>query len=66
MKRGREYFLKNSKEIYTGKEIGELAEECDAKFNTESVISIELSDVTQDELSKWGYPSAKLLPIPGK
>ena len=59
-------FLKNSKEIYTGKEIGELAEECDAKFNTESAISIELSDVTQDNLTEWGYPSSKLLPIPGK
>ena len=59
-------FLKNSKEIYTGKEIGKLAEECDAKFNTESVISIELSDVTQDELKEWGFPDAKLLPIPSK
>ena len=49
-----------------GKEIGELAEECDAKFNTESVISIELNDVTQDELKKWGFPDSKLLPIPGK
>jgi len=59
-------FLKNSKEIYSGKEIGELAEECDAKFNTKSVISIELADVTQDDLNKWGYPNSKLLPIPGK
>jgi len=59
-------FLKNSKEIYSGKEIGELAEECDAKFNTKSVISIELADVTPDDLKKWGYPDSKLLPIPGK
>jgi len=59
-------FLKNSKEIYSGKEIGELAEECDAKFNIKSVISIELADVTQDKLKKWGYPDSKLLPIPGK
>ena len=64
--KGDRIFLKDSKEIYTGKEIGELAEECDAKFNTESVISIELSDVTPDELKEWGYPDAKLLPIPGK
>ena len=48
------------------KEIGELAEECDAKFNTKSVISIELAGVTQDDLKKWGYPDSKLLPIPGK
>ena len=64
--KGDRIFLKNSKEIYTGKEIGELAEECDAKFNTESTISIELSDVTQDDLEKWGFPNSKLLPIPGK
>ena len=66
IEKGERIFLKNSKEIYTGKEIGKLAEECDAKFNTESVISIELADVTQDELKQWGYPDAKLLPIPGK
>jgi len=59
-------FLKNSKEIYSGKEIGELAEECDAKFNIKSVISIELAVVTQEDLKKWGYPDSKLLPIPGK
>ena len=61
IEKGERIFLKNSKEIYTGKEIGKLAEECDAKFNTESVISIELADVTQDELKQWGYPDAKLL-----
>jgi len=66
IEKGERIFLKNSKEIYIGKEIGKLADECDAKFNTESVISIELADVTQDELKQWGYPDAKLLPIPGK
>ena len=66
IEKGERIFLKNSKEIYTGKEIGELAEECDAKFNTNSTISIELSDVTQDDLEKWGFPNSKLLPIPGK
>jgi len=25
-----------------------------------------LSDVTQDNLTEWGYPNSKLLPIPGK
>ena len=66
IEKGERIFLKNSKEIYSGKEIGELAEEWDAKFNTESVISIELSDVTQNDLKEWGYPDSKLLPIPGK
>ena len=66
IEKGERIFLKNSKEIYTGKEIGELAEEFDAKFNIKSDISIELADVTQDELNEWGSPNSKLLPIPGK
>ena len=66
IEKGERIFLKNSKEIYTGKEIGELAEEFDAKFNINSVTSIELADVTQDELNEWSYPNSKLLPIPGK
>jgi len=65
MEKGERIFLKNSKEIYTGKEIGELAIEFEAKFNTESIINIELEDVTQDELREWGFPDSKLLPIPG-
>ena len=47
------------------KEIAELAIEFEAKFNTESIINIELEDVTQDELKEWGFPNSKLLPIPG-
>ena len=66
IEKGERIFLKNSKEIYTGKEIGELAEEFDSKFNINSVTSIELADVTQDELNEWGYPNSKLIPIPGK
>ena len=66
VEKGDRIFLKNSKEIYTGKEIGELAEVCDAEFNTKSVISIELTGATQEELKEWGYPASKLLPIPGK
>ena len=66
VEKGDRIFLKNSKEIYTGKEIGKLAEVCDAEFNTKSVISIELTDATQEELKEWGYPASKLLPIPGK
>jgi len=59
-------FFKNSKEFYSGNDLVVLAEECDAIFNTKSVISIELAAVTQDDLKKWGYPDSKLLPIPGK
>jgi len=65
IEKGERIFLKNSKEIYAGKEIGELAMEFDAKFNTESIINIELEDVTQDELRECGFPDSKLLPISG-
>ena len=59
-------FLDGSKEIYAGKDIAELARALDERFDTTSVISIELEDVTQEQLKEWGYPDAKLLPIPGK
>ena len=52
--------------LRAGKEIAELARALDEKFDTTSVISIELEDVTQEQLKEWGYPDAKLLPIPGK
>ena len=59
-------FLDGSKEIYAGKDIAELARALDERFDTTSVVSIELEDVTQEQLKEWGYPDAKLLPIPGK
>ena len=65
MEKGERIFLNNSEEIYAWKEIAELAMEFEAKFNTESIINIELEDVTQDELRGWGFPDSKLLPIPG-
>ena len=66
IEKGERIFLDGSKEIYEGKEIAELARALDEKFDTSSVISIELEDATQEQLKEWGYPDAKLLPIPGK
>jgi hypothetical protein len=66
IEKGDRIFLDGSKEIYTGKEIAELARVLDERFNTTSVISIELEDATQEQLREWGYPDSKLLPIPGK
>ena len=66
IEKGERIFLDGSKEIYEGKEIAELARALDEKFDTSSVISMELEDATQEQLKKWGYPDAKLLPIPGK
>ena len=66
IEKGERIFLDGSKEIYTGKDIAELARALDQKFDTTSVISIELENATQDQLKEWGYPDSKLLPIPGK
>ena len=66
IEKGERIFLEGSKEIYGGKEIADLANALNEKFHTKSVISIELDDVTRDELNEWGYPDSKLLPIPGK
>ena len=66
IEKGERIFLDGSKEIYAGKEIADLARALDEKFDTTSVISIELEGVTQEQLKEWGYPDAKLLPIPGK
>jgi len=66
IEKGERVFLDGSKEIYAGKDIAELARALDERFDTTSVISIELEDVTQEQLKEWGYPDSKLLPIPGK
>jgi len=66
MEKGDRIFLKESKEIFSGEEIAELAKELDAKFKTNSIITIEFQDITEEEQKKAGLPEAKLLPIPGK
>jgi hypothetical protein len=66
IEKGERIFLDGSKEIYAGKDIAELARALDERFDTTSVVSIELEDVTQEQLEEWGYPASKLLPIPGK
>ena len=66
IEKGERVFLDGSKEIYAGKDIAELARALDERFDTTSVISIELEDVTQEQLKEWGYPDSKMLPIPGK
>ena len=66
MEKGERIFLKDSKEIYGSKEIGDLAKEMEIKFNTKAIISLEFEDITQEQLKEVGLPEAKLLPIPGK
>jgi len=66
MTKGDRILLKDSKEIYASKDIGELAKEMETKFNTKAIISLEFEDLTTDQLKEAGLPEAKLLPIPGK
>jgi len=64
MEKGERIFLKGSKEIYSSKDIGDLAKEMESKFNTKAIISLEFEDLTTEQLTEAGLPEAKLLPIP--
>ncbi|MFQ5440396.1 MAG: hypothetical protein ACE5DL_02930 [Nitrosopumilaceae archaeon] len=65
MEKGERIFLKDSKEIYSGKEIAALAKEMEVKFNTKAIITLEFRDLSQEEMKEGGLPESKLLPIPG-
>jgi len=64
--KGGRIFLAGSKEIYSGKEIGQLAKDMESRFKLRGIISIEFSNVTEEERKKSGLADSKLLPIPGK
>ena len=66
MEKGERVFLKDSKEIYSGKEIADLAKELESKFNSKAVITIEFLDISEKEQKDAGLPEEKLLPIPTK
>ena len=64
MEKGDRIILKDSKEIFSAKDISDLAKEMEAKFNTKATISLEFEGITSEELKEAGLPEAKLLPIP--
>ena len=64
MEKGDRIILKDSKEIFSSKEIGKLAKEMEVKFNTKAVISLEFEDISAEQLKEAGMPESKLLPIP--
>ena len=64
MEKGERIFLEGSNEIYDPKEIANLAKDLENELNANPIISIELHDTTQEQLKDWGFPEAKLLPIP--
>ena len=64
VEKGERIFLEDSNEIYDPKEIANLAKDLENELNANPIISIELHDTTQEQLKDWGFPEAKLLPIP--
>ena len=64
IEKGERIFLKNSKEIYSGKDVGTLGKELESQFNAKAIITLEFDDLTEDEQKESGLPEAKLLPIP--
>jgi len=66
IEKGERILLKGSDEIYSSKDIGELAKGMESEFNTKAVISLEFEGITQEQLKESGMPEAKLLPIPTK
>ena len=66
MEKGDRIFLKDSNEIFSPKDLAELAKNLEQQFNTKAIISLEFEDLSQEELKDAGLPEAKLLPIPGK
>ena len=64
IEKGERIFLEDSKEIYEPNEIANLAKELESELHANSIISMEFHDTTQEQLKEWGFPEAKLLPIP--
>ena len=66
MEKGERIFLKDSKQIFSGKDIANLGKEMEKEFNTTATITLEFEDYDQEKMKDAGLPGAKLLPIPGK
>ena len=62
--KGERIFLEGSKEIFTSDEISKLAKELEESLNVTTVITMEIHETTPEQLKEWGFPEAKLLPIP--
>lgn len=66
MEKGDRIFLKGSREIYSGPEIGGLAGDLEKFLKATATITLEFKDFDEDEMTAAGLPAAKLLPIPAK
>lgn len=66
VEKGERIFLKDSKVIFSGKEIAALTKELESKFNVKATLTLEFEGLSDEERQSSGLPDAKLLPIPGK
>ena len=64
VEKGERIFLEGSNEIYDPKDIANLAKDLGNEFNANPLISMELHDTPQEQLTEWGFPAAQLLPLP--
>ena len=64
VEKGERIFLEGSNEIYDPKDIAKLAKDLENELKANPIISMELDDTTPEQLKEWGFPEAKLLPIP--
>ena len=62
--KGERIFLEGSKEIFASDDISKLAKELEESLNVTAVITMEIHETTTEQLKEWGFPEAKLLPIP--
>ena len=64
--KGERIFLKDSKDLYSSKDIAALAKDMESEFNTKATITLEFEGMSEEKQKESGLPESKLLPIPGK
>ena len=64
MEKGERIYLKGSREIYSGQDIGKLAKKLEKFLNATATITLEFENFDEKEMTAAGLPAAKLLPIP--
>ena len=64
MTKGDRILLKDSKQLYSGHDIGTLAKELETFLDATATITLEFTDFDEEEMIAAGLPAAKLLPIP--
>ncbi len=66
MEKGDRVFLKGSREIFSGQDIGGLAGDLEGFLKATATITLEFKDFDEEAMAAAGLPAGKLLPIPAK